>query len=187
MLIFFITILIFACICFFLINRPSEEKPYSPSDALVGGRTKTPLRNPKHLESKRLSTGTVLSIKSDTDEYNYTVVGTSYYQQALTRIARGKSAESVEITTKAILRLEPNNVHDNNAVAVFISSSQVGYLPRDDAFDFTTWTKNKGLYGKVSNFQCNAIILGGWKRHNDEGKFGVALNLPDDLDDLKTH
>lgn len=187
LVIILIIIFIAICLCIFYFSPQNSEKPYNPSEALVGERKRTPLSNPNHLEHKTLSSTKVIVLISNLNEYNYKVVGTSHYQEALTRIAKGKSSESTEIETKAILRLEPNNPYDGNAVAVYVSSSNIGYLSRKDAFDFTSWVKDKGLYGSVSSFQVNAIILGGWKRTDGEGNFGVSLNLPDDLDDLKTH
>lgn len=185
-MIILIIIFIIIFVTFFFVKKPSE-KSYNPSDALVGDRKREPLSNPKHLENKISSSTTTIALKSNLNEYSYRVVGSSNYQQALGRIANGKNTKSVEIKTQAVLKLEPSNPYDSNAVAVYVSSSKVGYLPRDDAFDFTAWVRRKGLHAKVNNFQVDAIILGGWKRNGSEGSFGVALNLPDDFDDLKTY
>ena len=61
------------------------------------------------------------------------VVGESHYQDALWRVAGGRTTERVRVETQAMLVREPDNPYDANAIAVWIEGSTVGYLCRDDA------------------------------------------------------
>jgi HIRAN domain len=60
------------------------------------------------------------------------VVGTSYYQQALTDITGRQGDEEVRVEKVAVLVPEPDNPHDRDAIAVHIEGRLVGYLSRDE-------------------------------------------------------
>ncbi len=104
------------------------------------------------------------------------IAGESYRQAELDRICGGKTPEGHRHQCLAALMPEPSNPHDENAVAVYIDSVQVGYLSRDDAL----WYKpvvarlaRKNMLGA-----CDAVIVGGWNDgHGDEGHYGVKLDL----------
>ena len=61
------------------------------------------------------------------------VVGESQYQDALWRVAGGRTAERVRVEVQAVLLAEPDNPYDPNAITVLIDGAKVGYLCRDDA------------------------------------------------------
>jgi hypothetical protein len=61
------------------------------------------------------------------------VVGESHYQDALWRVARGRTVERVRVEVQAVLLAERDNPYDPNAIAVLIDGAKVGYLCRDDA------------------------------------------------------
>lgn len=112
-------------------------------------------------------------------EYDFDIVGESFYQDALAKIAGPKTDDGVEIECKAILRPEPNNKHDKNAIAVLIRGMKVGYLSRTDAAAWRQALANRGR--ARGDTEVRALIVGGWKRNkrgqSDEGSFGVKLDL----------
>lgn len=59
------------------------------------------------------------------------VAGTMYHQDAV-----GAVADAGITPSFAVLRREPQNPHDPNAVAVDIWGHHVGYLPADEAVDY---------------------------------------------------
>jgi hypothetical protein len=61
------------------------------------------------------------------------VVGESNYQRALRRIARVSDGSDIRHPIVAVLVPEPDNPYDENAIAVQIDGSVVGYLSRNDA------------------------------------------------------
>lgn len=104
------------------------------------------------------------------DEY-FEIVGESFYQQNLLKIAGEKTTNGVEHYCEAELIPELNNPHDENAVAVFISGLKVGHLSRDDAF-----VCRHAIGNMIGN--CDAVIVGGWDRGpSRQGHFGVKLDL----------
>jgi hypothetical protein len=87
------------------------------------------------------------------------VVGESHY------------AESFD----AVLKLEANNPHDRNAVAVYLEGRQVGYLSRDMAQDFRQALLRDGLTGRDEYAVAARVYWGGEDRHHS-----VSLDLPQD-------
>ena len=57
------------------------------------------------------------------------VVGEQYYVDALRALKRNAD----RLAVVAVLKLEPHNKYDRNAVGVYLSERQVGHLSRDDA------------------------------------------------------
>ena len=101
------------------------------------------------------------------------VVGESYYQHVLERIAGKKDKDSVELEVVAVLRPEPSP-YDSNAVAVQIAGEKVGSLAGPDAREMGAFLDREG----ASAAKCQGVIVGGWKRPDgDEGSFGVQLDI----------
>lgn len=100
-------------------------------------------------------------------EFDLEVVGESHYQDSLKAVAgRGEVRKHV----RAVLRLEPANKFDRNAVRVEIDGMLVGYLPREAAKQFTHGVVDTGK----STFAVNAVVVGG-----GEGRsLGVWLDIP---------
>ncbi|MBO7705393.1 MAG: hypothetical protein J6S68_07050, partial [Acinetobacter sp.] len=73
----------------------------------------------------------------------------------------------------AVLKAEPSNPHDPHAVAITISGKKVGYLAREQAGDLNAFLKANG----ADEASCESRIVGGWLRDDDEGHFGVKLNI----------
>ena len=118
----------------------------------------------------------IISIE-DGFTYEFRIVGVSHYQQALYRICGGRTHDSQELETTAMIVLDDNNPYDPLSVRVEISGMTVGYLSRDDARTYRKVLKRIG-YAKAS-VECPAMIVGGWDRGDGNvGSFGVRLDLP---------
>lgn len=103
------------------------------------------------------------------------VVGESHYQEALWRIVGGWTKERVRHPVVAVLRAEPSNQHDRNAIAVFVSGHLVGYLPREVAAAY-----QPGLLGLQARHQraiaLEGVVVGGGMRADGPGMLGVFLS-----------
>ncbi|WP_273151165.1 hypothetical protein [Methylophaga thiooxydans] len=111
------------------------------------------------------------------ESYEFDIVGESNYQDALEEICGGKSEESSEHYTEAILYLENDNPYDKQAVRVDIDGHIVGYLSRANTRAYRKQLKQMGHENLICS--CKAVIVGGWRRSkSDEGNVGVKLDLP---------
>lgn len=100
------------------------------------------------------------------------VVGESYYHDAFMAILGGYNRDGHDFETRAVLKPEPQNPHDRNAVAVHIAGRKVGHLSRESAAEF------RRLLPNVQKAACGAKITGGWRTNqHDSGNFGVRLNM----------
>jgi hypothetical protein len=97
------------------------------------------------------------------------VVGESRYQSELREICRVRSPDASWLRVIALLRPEPHNPYDSNAVAVFIGSHRVGYLSREDAEIFHATLDECELEGEQET-ACQALVKGG-----HPGRDGVML------------
>ena len=108
--------------------------------------------------------------------YSTDIVGESRYQDALERICSGRTREGQEKKVTATLNYEDSNPHDHLAVRIDIESQTVGYLDRNLARKLRKILSKRGFKG--SRIQCNAMIVGGWDRGEDNrGHFGVKLDM----------
>lgn len=111
--------------------------------------------------------------------YSVDVVGESHYQEALEDICGGKTEEGHRLKVDVFLVLEDDNPHDPKAVCIYIQEQPVGYLDRETARSFRKQLAAAGL--KEVAMKCGAIIVGGWDRgRDDQGHFGVKIDLPTD-------
>jgi len=109
------------------------------------------------------------------DETLY-VVGESYREDALWRLVGGTRQEGVRVECVAQLIPEPENLHDGNAIAVFIEGEHVGYLSRSDAaayVDGLTHLIDESPNGRVT---LHGWICGGGLREDGLGRLGVFLD-----------
>jgi hypothetical protein len=107
-------------------------------------------------------------------QFGFQVAGESHYQSDLAKIAGGTTDEGVHHECDAVLRLEPTNKVDPNAVEVLIEGLRVGYIPAVQAPEMTALFHSVG----ISQVECKAVIQGGWDRGDgDTGEFGVRLNI----------
>lgn len=109
-------------------------------------------------------------------KYACPVVGESNYQDALERICGGRSENGADKEVVARLVYEPENPYDDQAVRVDVDGTTVGYLDRDTARSFRVQLAEAAP--GVSIAQANAVIRGGWLRGDDQGHFGIWLDVP---------
>jgi len=103
------------------------------------------------------------------------VVGTSYRQPALAKIAGKKKKEPADHEVVAAIVPEPENEHDSNAVAVQVDGELVGYLSRGDAKKVQPLLLEMLKRDKVYA-ACRGRVIGGVKRsRKDETDYGVRL------------
>lgn len=107
--------------------------------------------------------------------YTTKVVGVSFRQNNLVRLAGSKEEHGKKIKVYATLVCEFSNPKDPNAVAVFIDKKHIGYLPREEAEDYRHELKT--LDTSLPEARAMALISGGWKDDDSEGDFGVKLNI----------
>ena len=98
------------------------------------------------------------------------VVGVSQYQRVL-------EAAAEEGVIEAVLVLEDDNPHDDQAVAVHIDGERAGYLSRADARRFRADLAAAG--NATLSVRCKAKIVGGFETKSGErAHFGLKLDLP---------
>ncbi len=109
--------------------------------------------------------------------FEFGIVGESHYQDALEAICGGRTEESAEYLTEAVLVLEDTNPYDKMAVRVDINGETVGYLSKSNA---RAYRKQLHKLGHPDiTCECKAMVVGGWERFGDDrGSFGVKLDLP---------
>jgi hypothetical protein len=110
------------------------------------------------------------------NEYDFEVVGESFYQEQLERMAGGHGLDSANVHKIAYLVPESNNPHDDKAVRVDIDGYTVGHLSRDDARSFRRRLSSKKMSSETTS--CHALIMGG--HTNPQGEkmhYGVRLDL----------
>lgn len=110
--------------------------------------------------------------------FSHEVVGESFYQDALNDLCGGKCEDGHEMECLAILRPEPDNPYDSNAVAILIRGRKVAHLDRESAKRFNGEMRAMG----ATQGCCRALVNGGWYRPGrrgqaDEGHYGVELDL----------
>jgi hypothetical protein len=102
------------------------------------------------------------------------VVGESNYQPALWAICGKSSGERVRHHITAVLVPEPHNIHDSNAVAVYIGNNLVGYLDRQTAALYAPAVQR--LRAEHSAYiGLNGVIVGGGYYDDGPGRLGVWL------------
>jgi hypothetical protein len=108
------------------------------------------------------------------------VVGESFYQDALKRVSKCPPVGDHRYECSAKLVLEPDNPHDKFAVRVEVDGKLVGYLPRGSARRF-----NKRLRAMAERGQP-AICMAFIGRSEDAGhnNLGVVLRVPYDSEIL---
>ena len=105
--------------------------------------------------------------------FQFRVIGTSYHQQVLERIAGSRTVAGYQRYCAALLLPQPNNLYDRHAIAVRVDDLEVAHLDREHAREFERVLRSSGYADAV----CEAEIVGGWVRVRDDwGYVGVRLN-----------
>lgn len=102
--------------------------------------------------------------------YDMEIVGESHYLANLRAIS---GDGEVRHYCDALLRMEDDNPHDSNAVAVYIEGLKVGYLSREIAKGYRQQVEPHGKFDGT----CGAVIVGGGEGRRN---LGVWLDLPVD-------
>jgi hypothetical protein len=115
----------------------------------------------------------IVPSRSDTVD----VVGEAQCQDALLRIARGRTEDGpTKRSHVAQLVAEPANRYDRNAISVRIEGQHVGYLERADAIAYGDVVRRAATLGRT--IALEARLIGGWDRGGDDvGSIGVQLHL----------
>jgi hypothetical protein len=101
------------------------------------------------------------------------VVAESFYQDALWRLAGGRTAAQVRCEVRAVLEPEPLNPKDPNAIMVKIGGHCVGYLQKLDAAAYRPGLERLKRAGPV---ELRGFIVGGGPRRDGVGFLGVFLD-----------
>lgn len=110
-------------------------------------------------------------------EFEFHIVGESYRQAALRTVARRAQRNNWgRLEFPALLRREPRNKHDRNAIAVYaFDRIHIGYVSRDEAEFMAPHLDAIEADNKVVT--CRGIIIG-------EGRPNLGAVLDLDLDRL---
>jgi len=103
-----------------------------------------------------------------TADFNVRVVGTSYRQSELATVAKRFDSSAPQHRLVAVLRCEPNNPHDPNAVSVDIDGVSIGYLPKEFAEVVAPILAS-------DTFWCDAMLTGGHQTHRGRAYYGLML------------
>lgn len=110
-------------------------------------------------------------------KYRVDVAGESFYDASFRELCGERTIEGVRIESIALLKLCDDNPYDKHAIRVSIKGYPVGHLSREDARAFRRLVRY-GSLAEHEEFQCAAVICGGWDRgEGDIGNFGVRLDL----------
>lgn len=129
---------------------------------------------PRHTAPPPVPDDPIPRIRGD-GRFAVDVVGESFYRSNLSALfgLRKGDADDIEECT-AELRLDNNNPHDSQAVAVYIRDKQVGHLAKDMARDFRQAIKRDKL-AAWSIFRVDAQV---YIPDDSETNYSVMLDLP---------
>lgn len=102
------------------------------------------------------------------------VVGESFYHPALAgvRAALHDTARGFEIRAVGLLRREPDNPYDRNAIGVYVHGEKVGHLDRYDAEEYQPLLRRRG-----DAMWVQVILMGGRMTPVGEvGPIGVKID-----------
>jgi hypothetical protein len=148
-----------AIVLFFRLKRPRKAQSDTPFIPAPPTRQASNPKPTHHLEGN--------------DSFAVEVAGESRYQAALDEIVGGKSEDGAAHECIALLRRQPDNPHDPNAIAVTIDGHLVGFVERATAARLAPMLDAR----KITQASVNALITGGWQNHRSEGSYGVSLDI----------
>lgn len=113
------------------------------------------------------------------NQFDFEVVGESYYQPALAKLATDHAttsagADEIKPLTAHLIP-DDYNEYDDKAVRVEINGLHIGYLSREDARSFRRRLGAKKLTGQITT--CGAIITGGHIKDGKTMSYGAALDI----------
>ena len=102
------------------------------------------------------------------------IVDESHHQDALARIRGGRKEAADGIDVNIVLRLEPDDPHETEAVAVVIEGEKVGNLPPEDASVMRDFLRMEG----ASEAHCLGEVVGGSDGESGDGAYlSVKLDM----------
>jgi len=101
------------------------------------------------------------------------VVGESYRQDALARIAGARTDLGKHHAVGTTLRCDPKNEHDSNAIRVECMGQLLGFIPREVAAVLAPALSRHG-----GAAEAVGVIVGGWDNGDSVGSYGVRVWLP---------
>lgn len=111
-----------------------------------------------------------LDAASDGDDLiEIEIVGESFRQDAIERIAGPKEPEGKQVPVGITLRCEPRNEHDRNAIRVEVFGQHVGFVDAKIAARVSPAMQH--TCGGV--LEGRGLVVGGWHDGDNEGSFGV--------------
>ena len=110
-----------------------------------------------------------------TGAFSVSVVGTSYYRDAIAKLVQNLPGERSLVSCTASFVPENSNIHDSNAVMVMIEGEKVGYLLRKYAVIFRSYFEKFGLTMQVTT--CDALISNHIEEHGAQDTYRIALDL----------
>jgi hypothetical protein len=114
---------------------------------------------------------------SSLGDFEFEVVGESYYQKNLKVIAGSHGKQSAETAVVATLVPLDDNKFDKNAVQIVVADSLVGYLTREDAPRFRRRLSACKL-GSTTVTTCDALVVGGFiKKNGERANYGIQLDI----------
>jgi len=96
-----------------------------------------------------------------------------YHQQSLRQITQRK--KTGELLTTAVLRHNPSNQYDSNAVEVLIDGNLIGYIPKEDTARYIVAYKSYSSRGE--SLSCDVRMT--WKTSADGIDADVRLSVED--------
>ena len=109
-------------------------------------------------------------------DFDFEVVGESYYQPAISALAGEHGDDGADLHTTALLVPDNHNPYDDKAVRVDIRGLTVGHLSRDNARSFRRRLAQKKL--GTAPTQCDALIMGGFVLQDGQrADYGVRLDI----------
>jgi len=102
------------------------------------------------------------------------VVGESFYHQALAgiRAALHERSSGFEVRAVGLLRREPDNPYDENAIGVYVHGQKVGHLDRYDAEEYQPLLRRRG-----DRMWVQVVLMGGRMTPVGEvGPIGVKID-----------
>jgi hypothetical protein len=103
------------------------------------------------------------------------VVGTSYHRRDISELALNADGKPALVYCTATLTPERDNMHDRNAIAVFVEGKQVGYLSKEYAVAHRRHLAEFGLDGQTTT--CDAVISNGLVVGGKAYSYSVELDL----------
>ena len=115
----------------------------------------------------------VTDFSSQRGGFGFEVRGEASYQHALRRLSGGRAERGEEVRFRVVLRPEPTNRQDSNAVAVYAEGDGlIGYIARENAAEIQVPLLKLWTAHQVAG--CPAKLIGGGP---DKPTLGVVLGL----------